>query len=82
MGDIRVYTEVAILSFTHLQVLISWQTLLTAIITKLTVDSCDTGRPSMQSESLQSAPGQRQLRRAYVCTIIFLLYEFYISTKL
>ena len=53
MGEIRVYTEVAILSFTHLQALISWQTLLTAIITKLTVDSCDTGRPSMQSESLQ-----------------------------
>jgi len=51
MGDIRVYTEVSVLSFTHLQVLISWQTLLTAIITKLTVDSCDTGRPSMQSES-------------------------------
>ena len=62
MGDIRVYTEVAILSFTHLQALISWQTLLTAIITKLTVDSCDTGRPSMQSESLQWAPGQRQLQ--------------------
>ena len=41
MGDIRVYTEVAILSFTHLQALISWQTLLTAIVTKLTVDSRD-----------------------------------------
>ena len=53
MGDIRVNTEVAILSFTHLQELISWQTLLTAIVTKLTVGSCDTGRPSMQSESLQ-----------------------------
>ena len=85
MGDIRVNTEAAILSFTHLQVLISWQTLLTAIVTKLTVDSCDTGdllcNPSLYSER-RAKDNSKQNPRACVYIRIFLLYEFYISTRL
>ena len=82
MGDMRVYTEAAIL-ICHLPIYKHW---ITAIVTKLTVDSCDTGRPSMQSEIYsgrrRAKDNSKNNRGACVCIIIFLLYKFYISTRL